>query len=98
MKKIERVNCVLRGTAPDQPPMGFWLHFPKEVISKGVEAQAAAHLAFKDETQTDILKIMNENEMRSTQKLSSFMNGKILRSFPRIPSWLPIKRISYDEL
>lgn len=76
MKKIERVNSVLRGEIPDQPPMGFWLHFPKDIISKGVEAQVAAHLSFKDETQTDILKIMNENEMRSNQKIEQLHEWK----------------------
>lgn len=76
MKKIERVNCVLKGEIPDRAPMGFWLHFPQDIISKGVEAQVAAHLSFKDETQTDILKIMNENEMRSSQKIEHLHEWK----------------------
>lgn len=85
MKKIKRVNCVLKGEIPDQAPMGFWLHFPKDVISKGVEAQVAAHLSFKDQTQTDILKIMNENEMRSNQKIE------------QLHEWKNITRLSKDS-
>ncbi|MGM0215984.1 uroporphyrinogen decarboxylase family protein [Enterococcus sp. AZ109] len=76
MKKIERVKQVLTGKRPDHAPMGFWLHFPKEIISQGVEAQVAAHLAFKEETLTDILKIMNENEMRSHQKIEHLHEWK----------------------
>ncbi|MBO0458228.1 hypothetical protein JZO77_15955 [Enterococcus hulanensis] len=76
MKKIERVNCVLKGVEPDHPPMGFWLHFPKDINSKGVEAQVAAHLDFKDKTQTDILKIMNENEMRNNHKIEHLHEWK----------------------
>ncbi|OJG76584.1 hypothetical protein RV10_GL003638 [Enterococcus pallens] len=56
--------------------MGFWLHFPKDIISKGVEAQVAAHLDFKDKTQTDILKIMNENEMRGNHKIEQLHEWK----------------------
>lgn len=78
MKKIERVNCTLKGEIPDQPPMGFWLHFSKDVIDKGIEAQVSAHLSFKDQTQTDILKIMNENEMRSNQKIEQLHEWKTI--------------------
>ncbi|MEO1770758.1 uroporphyrinogen decarboxylase family protein [Candidatus Enterococcus ferrettii] len=83
MKKIERVNCVLKGEVPDQPPMGFWLHFPKDTISKGVEAQVAAHLEFKEKTQTDILKIMNENEMRSNHKIEQLHEWKNIPKLSR---------------
>lgn len=76
MKKIERVIRTLQGKEVDYAPMGFWLHFPKEIISQGVEAQIAAHLNYKDKTQTDILKIMNENEMRTTKKVESIEDWK----------------------
>ena len=76
MNKMERVIKTLAGEQTDHAPMGFWLHFPTDVIEQGVDAQVAAHLEYKEKTQTDILKIMNENEMRTTNKIQTIDDWK----------------------
>lgn len=59
MTKRERIITLLQGKIPDCVPTGFSLHFPKEENSgpEGVKA----HLKFFQETDTDLVKIMNEN-------------------------------------
>ncbi|MEG0679146.1 MAG: uroporphyrinogen decarboxylase family protein [Carnobacterium sp.] len=79
MNKIDRVVNTIRGSQVDHIPMGFWLHFPKEVILGGVDAQVNAHIEFKNKTKTDILKIMNENEMRSNDKIENIWDWKKIR-------------------
>ncbi len=59
MTKKERVIAAINGQKTDGVPSCFSLHFPKE-INSGV-AGINAHLKFFEETDTDILKIMNEN-------------------------------------
>lgn len=57
--KKERVTAAIRGEEVDKIPSGFSLHFPKE--SAFGDAAVKAHLKFFEESDTDILKIMNEN-------------------------------------
>lgn len=59
MTKKERVTAAIRGEEVDKIPSGFSLHFPKE--SAFGDAAVKAHLKFFEESDTDILKIMNEN-------------------------------------
>jgi uroporphyrinogen decarboxylase len=59
MNQRERVYNVLEGKTADRVPVGFWLHFP-ESMHHG-DAAVKAHLEFMKKTDTDILKIMNEN-------------------------------------
>ena len=59
MTKKERVLAAIRGEEPDAIPSCFSLHFPEECNSG--EAGVRAHLDFFRDTDTDILKIMNEN-------------------------------------
>lgn len=59
MTKHERIFNLLEGKAIDRAPVGFWLHFP-DTMHHG-EAAIQAHMNFMDQTDTDILKIMNEN-------------------------------------
>ncbi|WP_252198306.1 uroporphyrinogen decarboxylase family protein [Clostridium sp. MCC353] len=59
MTKHERIFNLLEGKDTDRPPVGFWLHFP-DTMHHG-EAAIQAHINFMEETDTDILKIMNEN-------------------------------------
>lgn len=59
MTKKQRVIAVLRGEKPDHTPVGFSLHFPADRNSG--EAGVQAHLEFFRETDTDLIKIMNEN-------------------------------------
>lgn len=59
MNKKERVLTAITGGTPDHVPTCFSLHFPKERAfgSQGVKS----HLEFFEKTETDVLKIMNEN-------------------------------------
>lgn len=59
MTKKERVIAAIEGRDYDAVPACFSLHFPKE-RSAG-EAAIEEHLRFFKETDTDILKLMNEN-------------------------------------
>lgn len=83
MNKKERVLTALKGGIPDHVPVCFSLHFPKERAfgKKGVES----HLEFFQKTDTDILKIMNEN-------LVPYM-GEIKYA----DDWNKIKRISLAD-
>lgn len=59
MTKKERVIAAIKGEAVDKVPSSFSLHFPKDVAFG--DAAVEAHLKFFEESDTDILKIMNEN-------------------------------------
>lgn len=59
MTKKERVWNAIQGKEVDHVPTGFSLHFPKETAAG--EEGVNAHLEFFRETDTDIIKIMNEN-------------------------------------
>lgn len=59
MTKKERVIAAIEGREPDKIPSGFSLHFPKEEAFG--DAAVDAHIRFFEESDTDILKIMNEN-------------------------------------
>lgn len=59
MTKKERVWAAIRGKETDCVPIGFSLHFAKDK-AEGEEG-VASHLRFFRETDTDIIKIMNEN-------------------------------------
>ncbi len=59
MTKKERVIAAIQGKETDHVPCGFSLHFPK-AKAKGAEG-VRSHLEFFEQTDTDIIKIMNEN-------------------------------------
>lgn len=59
MTKKQRVLAVLRAEEPDRVPVGFSLHFSED--KNAGEEGVRSHLAFFRETDTDIVKIMNEN-------------------------------------
>ncbi|MGI6079664.1 MAG: uroporphyrinogen decarboxylase family protein [Candidatus Avilachnospira sp.] len=59
MNRRENTLAAVRGQEPDYIPSGFWLHFPKECFHG--DAAVEAHLKFFEESETDIMKIMNEN-------------------------------------
>lgn len=59
MNKKERVIAAIRGEVPDHVPSGFSLHFPR--VENTTEEDVRFHLDFFRETDTDIIKIMNEN-------------------------------------
>lgn len=86
MTKRERIRNVLEGKPVDRTPVGFWLHFPEEMHhgEKAIEA----HLDFMKATDTDILKIMNENILYDgNTKLSGWATSASSGDFPgRMPS------------
>lgn len=59
MTKKERVWRAIQGKEVDYVPTGFSLHFAKDKAEG--EAGVKSHLIFFKETDTDIIKIMNEN-------------------------------------
>ncbi len=59
MKKRERVIGAIKGEPIDKIPSGFSLHFPAGE-ARGEKA-VDAHIRFFEETDTDIIKVMNEN-------------------------------------
>lgn len=59
MNKKERVIAAINGREVDRVPAGFSLHFPRQAAFD--EAGVQSHLEFFAATDTDILKIMNEN-------------------------------------
>jgi uroporphyrinogen decarboxylase len=58
MNKIERVATVLRGDAPDRPPVSLWYHFGLQ--HEGGAAIARASLEFFNHYDFDFLKVMND--------------------------------------
>ena len=82
MTKRERIENVLEGKAVDRTPVGFWLHFP-ESMHHG-ESAIKAHLDFMRATDTDILKIMNENILYDgTTKIERLADIPKFRGFSR---------------
>ena len=59
MNKKERVKAAIRKEKVDYVPSCFSLHFPRETAFG--EDAVKAHLEFYHATDTDILKVMNEN-------------------------------------
>lgn len=59
MTKKERVIAVIEGKEADGVPSGFSLHFP--AYQAVGDAAVEAHLQFFEETDTDIIKVMNEH-------------------------------------
>ncbi|PID56724.1 hypothetical protein CSB45_09760 [candidate division KSB3 bacterium] len=59
MDKKERVRAAIWGKDVDYVPAGFWFHFPEDQFF-GTEA-VKAHLEFYQQSDVDLLKIMNEH-------------------------------------
>ena len=71
MKKRDRVFAAIRGEEVDHVPCGFSLHFPHDCAFG--DASVEAHLRFFKETDTDIIKIMNENLVPDVGEKDSFL-------------------------
>lgn len=67
MNKRERVVAAIRGEQVDGLPSCYSLHFPADEATG--PAGVAAHLRFFEETDTDVIKIMNEHLVRNTKLL-----------------------------
>ena len=78
MTQAEKVRNFIHTHEATEIFTGFWHHFPKSVIELGVDSQIKAHMDFAKKTNVDILKIMNENEMRSSNKIINLSDWKNL--------------------
>lgn len=83
MNKRDNVLNLLNGQAPTYIPSGFWIHFPKEIIQNGIQSQIQAHLDFAQQTDIDIVKIMNECEFRSIHKISCAEEWRTITRFKK---------------
>lgn len=81
MTKRQRIFNLLEGKPVDRTPAGFWLHFPEE--SHHGEAAVEAHIDFMRHTDTDILKVMNENLFWAEGKVYSTRELSKIKTFAR---------------
>ncbi|MDD3335531.1 MAG: uroporphyrinogen decarboxylase family protein [Eubacteriales bacterium] len=81
MNKMERVKAAISKQPVDHVPACFSLHFPKEVASG--DAAIKAHLDFYRQTDTDILKIMNENLVPEIGEMNSPQDWNKIPSYNR---------------
>lgn len=58
MNKIERMQAVLAGKAPDYTPAGFWFHYPASLTA---EEAADAHVQLYHQLDNDIIKVMDDS-------------------------------------
>lgn len=79
MTKKERVWRAIQGKEVDHVPAGFSLHFAKDKAQG--EAGVKSHLEFFKETETDIIKIMNENLVPDVGEI------KVPKDWDKIPSY-----------
>lgn len=70
MNSKERVIAAIEGRETDQLPTAFWYHFDPKSFDN-VEETVQNHLRFHEESQVDILKVMNENLFPFTQEITS---------------------------
>ncbi len=70
MNSRERVIAAIEGQSVDQLPTGFWFHFDPSSYGS-VEQTVQNHMQFHEETQVDVLKVMNENQFPFTQEIAS---------------------------
>lgn len=82
LTKHERVFRLIEGKELDRTPVGFWLHFPQE--QHHGQAAIDAHLDFMAQTDSDIMKIMNENILYDGQtRISCLSDISKFRGFSR---------------
>lgn len=96
MKKRERVLRAVEGREVDRVPSCFSLHFPPEVSKGG--AAVEAHLSFFQDTDTDILKIMNENLLPDMGTISRAEDWKQIRTITRQDEFIRRQRELCDRI
>ncbi len=69
MSPKERIDAVLAGETPDQPPFSFWYHFPRDQVAG--RAAVDAHIEQLRSYGLDFLKVMNDNPYPHTGKIQS---------------------------
>ena len=58
MNKIERMQAVFAGKAPDYTPAGFWFHYPADLTA---EEAAEVHVKLYRQLDNDIIKVMDDS-------------------------------------
>jgi len=86
MTKKERILAAMQGRHVDCIPAGFYLHFPEKSFF-GKEA-VEAHLNFYKQTDTDFLKVMNENLYRTVSPLTGADDWKHVRPLTGKEPWI----------
>lgn len=77
--KRENVIAAVQGEKTAYVPSGFWLHFPKDQAYG--DAAVKAHVDFFRESETDIMKIMNENVVPHDIPITRASDWKHLKRF-----------------
>lgn len=82
MNRKERIFALIDNKPVDRTPVGFWLHFPQSMHHG--EAAVKAHMDFMRESNTDILKVMNENILYDgVSKIYGTSDIHLFRGFSR---------------
>ena len=71
--KRERMAAAIAGEQADRIPCGFWHHF--DAAQAFGEASVQAHVRFCEETDADVLKVMNEHMYRLEQEIPISVAG-----------------------
>ena len=91
MTKRERVIRAVRGEETDGIPSCFSMHFSPEYANG--ESAVDAHIQFLKQTDTDILKIMNENLVTCDHEL---ITRQDYESFQKISAEQPFMKRQLD--
>lgn len=78
MRKRERVISAIKGQEVDCIPSSFSLHFPREIAFEDLGVES--HRDFFKKTDTDILKIMNENLVPYVGEIKKAADYNLLRN------------------
>ena len=93
MKKIDRVDTVLRGAEPDRPPVSLWYHFGLQHCDGAAIARAS--LEFFDHYDFDFLKVMNDYFYPLPEGVETVYGPDDLRRFQRFD---PLDTIWREQL
>ncbi len=79
MNKIERIDAVLAGHAPDRPPVSLWYHFGLQ--HAGGDGFARASLGYFEHYDFDFLKVMNDYFYPAPEGVDTVCGPEELRRF-----------------
>lgn len=92
MNKRDNVIKLLNGEEYEKIPSGFWIHFNEKINQGTIEDKAQAHLEFAKNCDLSVVKIMNENEFRRSEKVQSSSD------WSQIPLWSENDRLFSEQL
>lgn len=82
MTKRENVIRLLRGDDYESIPSGFWIHFSEEINKGTIQDKVEAHLDFAKACDLSVVKVMNENEFRRSEKVETSDDWKKIKALP----------------